>query len=432
MCECESVKVKSGAAKVKNNPPEGLPSMSLEGGSQTGASDELGRVPNDETTILQSTWMLRHESPSSEVHGVARSHEEAAGVDIKGGEAGERTCTGDDEKRRACERIDDRETGMAGRQVDDKATDTPNPHAKCIGPTRPVGTSHDPADELFGEREGGRVAESESESVSTPIEGRSGRMATDCADEPKELGDDPSDMASPDGKPQHQKAQVAGETSEMREHASIEEAECSVSAHRRSTTYVNTSQDDKHAPKTSPKPPKPPDNPAQRQTKSPSVELEGERRAASSCDVERTRAQADASGAPGHDGDDWERPIKLQTTSGHVSERLKMKGREDLPGRMKVKPGDPGCEADASSAPWSIERVLKRPKKLANASECANESSKRRTRRYLPGRAQVELGDPSSEADASRASGRAKETREKPTKLHNVSVQVCERSKRRR
>ena len=176
--------------------------------------------------------MPRDESPSGEVHGVARSHKEAAGVNVKGGEAGERTRTGDDEERRVCERINDRETGMASRQVDDEATDTPNPHAKCAGPTRPVGTLHDLADKLFGEREGGRMAESESESVSTPIEGRSGRMATDHADKPKELGDDPSNMASPDGKPQHQKAQVAGETSETREHASIEEAECSASTHR--------------------------------------------------------------------------------------------------------------------------------------------------------------------------------------------------------
>ena len=56
--KCESVKVKSGAAKVKNNPPEGLPSTSLEGGSRTGVSDKLGKVPNNEMTILQSTWML--------------------------------------------------------------------------------------------------------------------------------------------------------------------------------------------------------------------------------------------------------------------------------------------------------------------------------------------------------------------------------------
>ena len=307
-----------------HNPPKGLPSMPLEG-RRTGASDKLSEVPNDETTTSQSMWMPRDESPSGEVHGVARSHEEAAGVDVEGGEAGERTRTGDDEERRAHEHIDDCETETASQQVDDEATDTPNPHAKCTGPTRPVGTSHDPANELFGEREGGRVAEPKPEAVSTPIEGRSSRMATDRADEPKELG---GNMASPDSKPQHQKAQVAGETSETRGHASIEEAECSASAHRRSTTYVEdnnqcTSQDDEHAPKTSPTLPKPPDDPTPRRNESPSIELEGERRAAPSCDVECTRSQADASGAPGRDENGWKRLMKLRTMSGRVSKSLK-------------------------------------------------------------------------------------------------------------
>ena len=150
-------------------------------------------------------------------------------------------------------------------------------------------------------------------------------MKTDRTDEPKELG---GDMASPDGKPQHQKAQVAGETSETREHASIEEAECSASAHRRSTTYVEddnqrTSRDDEHAPKTSPTLPKPPDDPTPRRNESPSIELEGERRAAPSCDVECTRSQADASGAPGRDENGWKRPMKLRTMSGRVSKSLK-------------------------------------------------------------------------------------------------------------
>ena len=178
-----------------SNPPEALRSTSLEGGSRTGVSDELGKVPDDEMTISQSTWMPRDESPCREVHGVARSHEEAAGVVVEGGEAGERTCTGDDEERQARERINDGDSETASQQVDDEATDTPNPHAKCTGPTRPVGTSHDPADELSGEREGGGVAESEPEAVSTPIEGRSGQMPTDRADKAKPLGDGPSGMA---------------------------------------------------------------------------------------------------------------------------------------------------------------------------------------------------------------------------------------------
>ena len=86
--------------------------MPLEG-QRTGASDKLSEVLNDETTISQLTWMLRDESPSRKVHGVARSHEEAAGVDVEGGEAGERTRTGDNEERRAHERIDNGNSKMA-------------------------------------------------------------------------------------------------------------------------------------------------------------------------------------------------------------------------------------------------------------------------------------------------------------------------------
>ena len=91
-----------------------------------------------------------------------------------------------------------------------------------------------------------------------------------------------------------------------------------------------------------------------------------------------------------------------------------------------------GCKADASSVPWSIERVLKRLKKLVNTLDRVKKQSERRTRRYSPGGAQVELGDLHGKADTSQASGRAEETREKPTKLRNASVQVHERSKRRR
>ena len=77
---------------------EALPSTSLEGGSRTGVSDKLRKVPVNETITLQLMWMPQDESPSREVHGVARSHEKAAGVNIEGGEAGERTCTGNNKE----------------------------------------------------------------------------------------------------------------------------------------------------------------------------------------------------------------------------------------------------------------------------------------------------------------------------------------------
>ena len=76
-------------------------------------------------------------------------------------------------------------------QVDDETTKPPNPPATCAGPTRPVGTLHEPAAELLGEPGGDETAKV----VSTSIEGRNGRMATDRADDTKSLGDDPSDKA---------------------------------------------------------------------------------------------------------------------------------------------------------------------------------------------------------------------------------------------
>ena len=76
-------------------------------------------------------------------------------------------------------------------QVDDETTKPPNPHATRAGPTRPVGTSHEPAAELLGEPGGGETAKV----VSTSIEGQNSRMATDRADDAKSLGDDPSDKA---------------------------------------------------------------------------------------------------------------------------------------------------------------------------------------------------------------------------------------------
>ena len=315
-----------------HNPPKRLPSMPLEG-RRTGASNKLSEVPNDETMISQSTWMPRDESLCGEVHGVARSHKEAAGVDVKDGEASKRTRTGNDEERRAHERIDNGETKMVGQQVDNEATDTPNPHAKCAGPTRPVGTSHDPADKLSGEREGGGVAESEPEAVSMPIEGRSGRMPTDRADEAKPLGDGPSSVVKVRGA----KVQGGGygggrgSSDSTTNNASDESRRLALKALAEDGVcqcqeqLANESKD-------SPEPPEPPDNPMQRRTQSPSVELEEERRAASSCDVEHTRTQTDALGTPGRDQDNRKRPMKLRTTSEHVNESSKRKGRKCTPG----------------------------------------------------------------------------------------------------
>ena len=61
----------------------------------------------------------------------------------------------------------------------------------------------------------------------------------------------------------------------------------------------------------SPEPPEPHDESAQQRSKSPSVELEGESRAASSCDVGPTRDEVDASQASGHVEGNLNVPKKL-------------------------------------------------------------------------------------------------------------------------
>ena len=64
----------------------------------------------------------------------------------------------------------------------------------------------------------------------------------------------------------------------------------------------------------------------QQQTKSPSVKLEGERRAASSCDVEPVEGEADMLEVPECDEDDEKQPMKLLDMSVRVSKWSKQKG----------------------------------------------------------------------------------------------------------
>ena len=150
-----------------------------------------------------------------------------------------------------------------------------------------------------------------------------------------------------------------------------------------------------------------------------------------SCDVERTRAQTDTSGAPGRDRDDEKRPMKLRITSGRVNERSKAKGREDSPIAGRVEQNDPGGKADASGTPEDDEDDLDMPTKLRTMSECVSESSKTKGRKYLPGRTKVEPGDPGCEADASAAPWSIKRVLKKPKKLSNTSERERKRSKRR-
>ena len=81
-------------------PPEELPSTSLEEG-RIQASDELNEVRNDEIETAQPTWMPHDKESGGEVHGVAKSHEEAARVDVEGGEVDKMSRTTNDGERQA-------------------------------------------------------------------------------------------------------------------------------------------------------------------------------------------------------------------------------------------------------------------------------------------------------------------------------------------
>jgi hypothetical protein len=171
--------------------------------------------------------------------------------------------------------------------------------------------------------------------------------------------------------------------------------------------------------KDSPELPEPPDDATQRRTQSPSVELEGERRVAASCDAEPARAETDTSGVPGCGGDDRKRPTKLRATSERVSTGLKENTPKYLPGRTKVEPRDPGCEADTSAASGRVEDNWKEPMKLADTSELERERSKRRCRRNSPGRPGEEPDEPDDEAVVP---GDLQNDRERPRSISNERV----------
>ena len=71
-----------------HTPPDELPSPLLKG-RRSGASDELRKLPVDESTATQPTWTPQVKRPSREVHGVAKNHKKAAEADVEGGEVNE-------------------------------------------------------------------------------------------------------------------------------------------------------------------------------------------------------------------------------------------------------------------------------------------------------------------------------------------------------
>ena len=118
--ECRTVTVKSGSVAVEEKltrsrrklrhrtenpnpvktPPEELLSTSLKGG-RTQVSDKLNKVWNDEFKTAQLMWMPHDKESGGEIHGVAKSHKEAARVDVEGGEVNEMSRTMNDGEHQA-------------------------------------------------------------------------------------------------------------------------------------------------------------------------------------------------------------------------------------------------------------------------------------------------------------------------------------------
>ena len=154
----------------------------------------------------------------------------------------------------------------------------------------------------------------------------------------------------------------------------IEGERGSALACERPTTAVEendqpTSTDDDNSPEDPPDPPPLPDEPAIRSHEPQSFELEGGRRAATSCDhdVEPTSGEADASGASGRVEDARNKPTKV---SERVSKRSEPWVRENSPNEARIE-----LEASKRDATprRDAQRHQERPSKVRN--ECADETN---------------------------------------------------------
>jgi hypothetical protein len=133
------------------------------------------------------------------------------------------------------------------QQAHDTAADIVDPHATYTEPTKPAGTSQNP-----------------------PVE----------SEPPPGQSEATSQVRTP-----------------LSEDASDREAQITTMAVEENGQRTIPHNDDAPGATPEPPPPIPPDEPAQRRTEPPSVEFEGERRRDSSCKVERTGGEADASTA---------------------------------------------------------------------------------------------------------------------------------------
>ena len=185
-------------------------------------------------------------------------------------------------------------------------------------------------------------------------------------------------------------AQVEGESAGTRRDVSIERERGSASAHERSTTTVEETDQrpssDDDIPGVPPDTPEPPDVTAQRRNEPPSAELEGEWEVPASCNAGPTAGETDVSGPSVGDEDPRNRPKAVRNASERERKRSKGRSREDSPEGGQDDRGDLSGEAHASGVSRRIKDARKRLRKLQNASKRVRKRSERKGQGNSPRR----------------------------------------------
>ena len=211
-----------------------------------------------------------------------------------------------------------------------QTADAASPNATSAGTTRPGDMSYNPPDEaqsisLEGRRCGAsdKLSEVPNDDRSTttqltwtPQDDESSGEVHEVAKSHEEAAGEDFEGTGGTAEEAHGNVQDEVNRSTTRRGVSIEGGRWSATTHERSSTEAvendqRTSPDDENVPEAPPTPPEPPDKPVLRHSKSPSAELEGERNAASSCDVERTSGDTDMSGVSTNVEDAGNEPKEL-------------------------------------------------------------------------------------------------------------------------
>ena len=336
------------------------------------------------------------DASGGEVQEVAMSHEVATGDEVEGGET-------DDEECRTLERIDDKYSRV--ETSEDETTETTSasaPSASCDHPdedavtTDPARQSRDPADAPDGDERrpdepteppdktegmGGQDCDTRVSEVSRGVEDGPGENideehrpqrpdgAPDEAQVPADVEFEPGGETDVkrNGSAAHEDADAAGDGSAEETHRDVQAEVGSVetcretsmegerwcaSAHIRSATRaeengqrISTSDDDVPGTPHHHHTPAPmSDEPARPENEPPSVELEGERNAVTSCEVGRTGGETDVPGTSECIEADGNQPTKLKNTSEREHGRSKQRSRKYSPGRPGEEPEAPGGE----------------------------------------------------------------------------------------